>query len=126
MSIDNYIYLTDENSFRIEQTYNNEEYYTYKVSIRSGDFSGSTSFCLSKNDMMKFIDTLAKMYSDLSGKCEIHDNDSDSFVSLECCKFGHIIIMGQIGGSYQDHFMKFKYEADQTAIYNLMKAFKIT
>jgi hypothetical protein len=63
------------------------------------------------------------MNTELTGCCEIADNDSDAYITFRMDKFGHMIVFGQIGGSQEEHFMKFKYDSDQTIIDKLVKLF---
>jgi hypothetical protein len=64
------------------------------------------------------------MYSSLNGSTSLEDTDSDGFVRFSMEQSGHVIVTGQVGGSYEDHFMKFKFQTDQTCIPNFIQGFK--
>ena len=106
----------NNNVFIIEHIYTVEEYFTFNIKIKSGEFSGSSNFCIPKFEIIKIGDALSKMYNELKGFCEIKDFDSDAYIRLDMDKFGHMFIFGQIGGSHEDHFMKFKFTSDQTVL----------
>lgn len=114
----------EDNKFYIEQVYAVEDYLTFNIKIKSGDFSGASNFCISKENLNLIFNTLSNMYKKLEGRCEIFDNDSDSYITIDMNKLGHLNISGQIGGSYEDHFMKFKFSSDQTILLNLIQLLK--
>lgn len=64
------------------------------------------------------------MHKELKGFCEIVDSDSDAYITLSMDKHGHMSVYGQIGGSIDEHFMKFKYSTDQTVLEKVIKLFK--
>lgn len=108
----------------IEYLYTVENYSTFNVKVKSGEFSGSTHFCISIESLVKIEQILSEMYNQLKGLCEISDLDSDSAIIIEMDKHGHMYVSGQIGGSHEEHFMKFKYIADQTDLYSLVALFQ--
>ena len=62
------------------------------------------------------------MKIDLVGSCDLYDYDSDASILFEMGKFGHLHISGQIGGSHQDHIVRFKFISDQTFLPYLIKS----
>jgi hypothetical protein len=113
-----------ENALSIDLLYTVENYFTLNIKVKSGAFEGASNFCISRDNLIIAVETLSKMYDELAGVCVIADYDSDAFITLELNRLGHLSISGQIGGSHQDHSMKFKYISDQTVLMNLIDAFK--
>ncbi len=118
------IFNSNNKELAIEYLYTVENYFTFNIRVKSGEFSGSSSFCISKENIMSVIATLTKLYNELKGLCEINDYDSDAYIKIEMLNLGHVCIYGQIGGSHEDHSLKFKYIVDQTILPNLIQAFK--
>ena|ERR1017187_2249252 len=98
--------------------------FTFDLTVISNNFSGTSHFCVRKNEIKTFCQDLSKMYSKFSGISRIDDNDSDAFVEFLIDEIGHIIVCGQIGGQFEDNFIKFKFETDQTSIPKFIDDFK--
>lgn len=99
-------------------------YVTFNVKVTSGEFSGASNFCLAKEKVKLAIEELSKMYDTLQGSYVIRDNDSDAHMIFEIQKLGHLHVQGQIGGSHEEHLVKFKYVADQTILVELINVFR--
>jgi hypothetical protein len=121
---DNVVIDADGKKLIIEHLYTVEDYFTFNIKVQSGEFIGASHFCISKENILSIVEVLSKMYETLSGCCEINDNDSDAHINLEIDKLGHIHMTGQIGGSHEEHSMKFKYSTDQTALSALIQNLK--
>lgn len=106
----------DEDRLVIEHLYTVEDYITFKLDVKSGPFTGSSHFCILKQKLHLVIEEMNNMYKDLKGSCELKDYDSDAFITLEMKRLGHVSIFGQIGGSQEDHNMRFKFTSDQTGL----------
>lgn len=115
---------SDNKKLIIGHLYTIESYFTFYIKVKSGEFAGASNFCISYDDILSDIEELSTMYNKLTGCCKIHDCDSDAFITLEMAELGHIYISGQIGGSHEEHNMKFKYETDQTVLNRLIETFK--
>ncbi len=100
--------------------YTAEDYFTFSVIVNSGEFSGSSNFCLSKATLKDAIVSLNKLYEDLNGTYKINDCDSDDYISFEFLKLGHIEITGQLGGSYNPQHLCFQFVSDQTVLQALI------
>ena len=125
MNIENNIIINSSNDvLSITFLYAVDNYLTFKTKVKSDEFSGVSNFCISKEEIASIINTLSIMHSELKGICKIQDYDSDAFLYIEVQKLGHVLISGQIGGSHQEHFMKFKIKTDQTVLLNLIQTFK--
>ncbi len=59
-------------------------------------------------------DDLTNMHSALSRITALDDNDSIGFVDFEIEPNGRLNVSGQVGGTHEDNFVKFKFETDQT------------
>lgn len=108
----------------VEHLYTVEDYFTFNIKIKSGEFAGASNFCIPKDRIISIVETLSDMHKELKGHCEINDSDSDAYIMIEMDKLGHMCIYGQIGGSHEEHFMKFKYTTDQTVLGSLIRLFK--
>src|SRR5215203_5256168 len=74
--------------------------FTFDLTAKSGDFSGTSHFCVRTDEIEAFCNALKKMHASLSGSARLSDNDSDGFVSLEMQESGHLKVCGQVGGSH--------------------------
>jgi len=54
----------------------------------------------------------------------MNDYDSDDFIYFEMKSLGHMIITGQLGGSYNIPFLKYENRADQTLLADIISNFK--
>jgi len=115
------VFNSGEKILIFEHLYTIENYTTFCIKVKSGEFSGASNFCLSKDQIISAVKKLSEMHNKLVGYCILKDNDSDSYITFEMHKFGYINVFGQIGGSHEDHFMKFKYMIDQTILVNLIR-----
>jgi len=108
----------------IEYLYCVEDYYTMTFKVQSSKFRGESNFCISKQELVKIIEYLNVANKELKGNVQISDSDSDSYINITVKNTGRLMIDGQIGGSFEDNYIKFKYESDQTIISNLIRFFK--
>lgn len=109
-----------EKILSIEFLYTSDEYVNFILYAKSNSFEGASSFCVSKTMLSIAIKKLWDMHKNLDGLCEINDYDSDAFITFQINKLGHLLVHGQIGGSHQDHIMRFKYTIDQSILLNLI------
>ncbi|HWQ41231.1 MAG TPA: hypothetical protein VN456_04260 [Desulfosporosinus sp.] len=121
---ENVVFCSEKNELIVEHLYTVEDYLTYNIQVKSGLFAGASNFCLPKEEVCLLIEKITYIHKELSGNCEIKDTDSDAYIIIETEKLGHISLHGQIGGSHEDHFMKFKYSIDQTVLIGLMQILK--
>jgi len=122
--MDNETTANSINRLFIEHLYAIENYHTFKVTVNSGAFAGTSNFCLSKEKISIIVEQLCNMYETLTGNCKIMDYDSDAHIIIEMENFGHMNVYGQIGGSYEEHSLKFKFSTDQTILYEVINLFK--
>ena len=115
------IFNSGEKSLSFEYLYTVEDYLTFKIIVRSGEYSGTSNFCISKDQRISAIRSFSDMHDKLVGSCTLKDYDSDAYITFEMSKLGHMNVFGQIGGSHADHFMKFKYVIDQTILQSLIQ-----
>lgn len=99
-------------------------YYTFDLSVKSASFGGTSYFCIQRDEIELFCSQLSKIHATLIGFTKITDYDSDSFVSFHIETNGHLLINGQVGGSHEDHFMKFSFQTDQTCLTKFIEDFK--
>ena len=90
--------------------------FTFDLTVISGKFSGTSHFCVRRDEIEKFCEDLTKMHLSLTGSSRLSDNDSDGFIKFSVNEYGHLQVGGQVGGSHEDHFLKFRFQTDQTCI----------
>ena len=122
--VSNIVVDSDGKGFVVEYLYSVDKYSTFNIKIKSMGFSGMSNFCMPQEKIASYIESLSEMYSKLTGYCEIKDSDSDAYIKIEMHKRGHVSICGQVGGSHEEHSMRFKYTTDQTVLVNLIQIFK--
>lgn len=120
----NVIFDFEDKRLIIEHLYTVEDYSTLNIKVKSGEFAGAANFCIPKDKVNSILNTLSNMRKELRGYCEINDSDSDGFIMVEMGEMGHIYMYGQIGGSHEEHFMKFRYTTDQTILDGLVQMLK--
>jgi len=103
--------------------YTVEGYITFSIKIISGEFSGTSSFCLSKSTLLNAILALGEMYNQLEGAYQINNYDNDDFILFEFAKHGHLNISGQVGGSHNQQFLVYNFMTDQTALHEVISTF---
>ena len=97
--------------------------FTFDLSVLSDSFSGTSHFCVRREQLEKMCADLTNMHLTLSGTTTLEDNDSDGFVKFEIEPNGRLNVIGQIGGTHEDHFVKFKFQTDQTCIPSFVQDF---
>ena len=64
------------------------------------------------------------IYERLCGEYMLTDYDSDDYVLFKFQRLGHLVIAGQLGGSYSEQFLKFKINSDQTFLHQIVVQLK--
>jgi hypothetical protein len=98
-------------------------YFTFDLSVLSRGFAGTSHFCVSRDDIEQLCDQLSLMHATLKCSVMLPDYDSDGKVVFEMEEGGHVIVSGQVGGSHEDHYIRFRFETDQTCIPKLIQDF---
>jgi len=98
--------------------------FTFDLTILSDGFGGTSHFCVRRDQLEKLCADLIKMRTDLKGSTKLEDNDSDACIELIIEPNGQLIVCGQVGGTHEDHFVKFKFKTDQTCIPPFVQDFK--
>jgi hypothetical protein len=97
--------------------------FTFDLTVLSDGFSGTSHFCIRRDQLEQMCSDLTNMHLKLFGKTNLEDNDSDGFVEFEIETNGRLNISGQVGGTHEDHFIKFKFQTDQTCVNQLVQDF---
>ncbi len=121
MEDDNRIICADNYCLTIEHLYTVEGYLTLTISVKSGLFMGKSNFCISGEQLGIFIKSLKEISLRLLGDSRMDDYDSDAHIIFEVTKLGNVIVTGQIGGSHEEHSMRFKFTSDQTIFERLVR-----
>ena len=98
--------------------------FTFDLTVLSDNFYGTSHFCVTRDELEKMCSDLTNMHLKISGKTKLDDNDSDGFVEFEMEPNGRLNVSGQVGGTHEDHFVKFKFQTDQTCIPPFVEDFK--
>lgn len=97
--------------------------FTFDLTVLSDNFSGTSHFCVRRDQLEKMCSDLTNMHLKLSGTTKLEDNDSDGFVEFEIETNGRLKVSGLVGGTHEDHFLKFKFQTDQTCIPRFVQDF---
>jgi hypothetical protein len=90
--------------------------FTFDLTVLSGGFCGTSHFCVRRDQLEEMCADLENIYLTLSGTTKLEDNDSDAFIYFEIVPNGRLNVSGQVGGTHEEHFVKFKFQTDQTCI----------
>lgn len=104
------------NSIIFTYQYIVQNYVTFTVTVNSGNFSGESNFCVSSEKIKEFVNQMKKVHENLCGKCVLNDTESDDYVIFDYLKFGKVKVNGQVGGSFNDQFLRFSFVTDQTFV----------
>lgn len=97
--------------------------FTFDLTVLSNGFGGTAHFCVRREQLEKMCVDLTSMHLRLSRTTKLEDNDSDAFVEFQIEPNGQLNVIGQIGGTHEDHFVKFKFQTDQTCIPRFVQDF---
>lgn len=98
--------------------------FTFNLTVNSDGFAGTSHFCVRIDEIEALCNDLIKMHSLVLGSAKLSDNDSDGYVEFTISESGHLRVCGQVGGSHEDHFVKFEFRTDQTCIPQFVDDFK--
>lgn len=98
--------------------------FIFDLTVLSDGFSGTSHFCVRRDQLEKMCADLTNMQFTLSGTTILDDNDSDGFVEFEIEPNGRLTVSGQVGGTHEDHYVKFKFQTDQTCIQSFVQDIK--
>ncbi len=99
--------------------------FTFDLTVLSNGFSGTSHFCVRRDQLEKMCADLTNMHLTLSGTTNLEDNDSDGFIKFEIESSGRLKVLGQVGGTHEDHLVKFKFHTDQTCLPLFVQDFKL-
>ena len=115
---------TDEEQLFFATRYLVEINFTFDLTVLADGFAGTSHFCVRRDQLEKMCSDLTNMHLTLSGTTILNDNDSDGFVEFEIMLNGRLNVSGQVGGTHEDNFVKFKFKTDQTCIPDFVQDFK--
>lgn len=115
------IYQNRENLISINCLYYVGGYYTYEVIVSTNGYSGICSFCISEENVETYCNKINSMSETLSGEITIKDGEGDSYLKFYFDSPLKMYVCGQLGDSWNDNMLKFKMQADQTVLYELIK-----
>jgi len=97
--------------------------FTFDLTVLSNGFSGTSHFCVRRDQIEKLCSDLTTMKQAMSGNTTLEDNDSDASVNFQMKPHGQIIVFGQVGGSHEENYLKFSFQTDQICIEPLLTDF---
>lgn len=97
--------------------------FTFDLTVLANGFSGTSHFCVRRDQIEKMCSDLTTMKQAMSGNTTLEDNDSDASINFQMKPHGQIIVFGQVGGSHEENYLKFSFETDQTCIEPLLTDF---
>lgn len=97
--------------------------FTFDLTVLSEKFKGTSHFCVRRQQIEKLCADLTEMKEILSGNTILEDNDSDATINFLIERNGQVTVFGQVGGSHEDNYLKFKFQTDQTCIEPLIEDF---
>lgn len=112
------------NDIKIDLIKKFDDWYKFSVYMKAGDFSGRTNFGIMISDYEKLICDIEKMYVELEGEFLINYEDSDDYVKAQFKNYGHLEISAQLGGSWNDNFVKLLMYTDQTMLPIILQQLK--
>jgi hypothetical protein len=115
------IFEDDRATLSVEELYTVDGCTTFRIGVISGDFSGSSNFCITGEETERIQKHLENMNGTLTGTVTIYDSDSDDFITLELNERGQLTCKGSIGGSHRANSMRFLFQADQTILSPLIR-----
>jgi len=98
--------------------------FTFDLTVLSEGFNGTSHFCVRRDQLETMCLDLTNMQLTLTGKTLLDDNDSDAFVEFVIEPNGRLNVRGQVGGTHEEHFVKFNFQTDQTCITTFVTDFK--
>ena len=112
------------NDIKIDLIEKFDDWYEFSVYMKAGDFSGKTNFGIMISDYERLICNIEKMYVELKGEFLIKYEDSDDYVKARFKNYGHLEISAQLGGSWNDNFVKLLMNTDQTMLGIILQQLK--
>ena len=97
--------------------------FTFDLTVISDGFSGTSHFCVRRDQIEKMCSDLTIMKQAMSGNTTLEDNDSDASVNFQMESNGQIIVFGQVGGSHEGNYLRFSFQTDYTFIEPLLTDF---
>ena len=97
--------------------------FTFDLTVVSNGFSGTSHFCVRRDQIEKLCSDLTTMKQAMSGNTTLEDNDSDASITFQMKSHGQVIVYGQVGGSHEENYLKFSFQTDQTCIAPLLTDF---
>ncbi len=97
--------------------------FTFDLTVSSNGFSGTSHFCVRRDQIEKICSDLTTMKHSLFGNTILEDNDSDASVNFQIQSNGHVLVYGQVGGSHEENYLKFKFQTHQNCIEPLVTDF---
>ena len=116
---ENCLYQSKYGELHIEYLYTVETNVTFFVFVRSYGFTGEYNFCIHHEQIRDSILSLKLLDNSFEGLCNLADIDSNAYICLEF-ENKELKVYGQLGGDYEENYMKFGFLADQTLVKLLM------
>lgn len=110
----------EDQQLSFEICYLVESSFTFEIAVLSGNFSGKAHFCADGKAIGLFAQDLDAIDKKMAGMARLEDMDSDGFIEFLMDSPGSLSVRGQIGGTHEDHFVRFRFSTDQTVLRNFV------
>lgn len=90
--------------------------YTFDLSVFVSSFKGKAHFCVRKDQLKEVSFSLQNINSGPTKTITLEDNDSNSYLSFQPFKKGLIQVRGQVGGTHEEAYLNFQFEANLEGI----------
>jgi hypothetical protein len=97
--------------------------FTFYLTVLSNGYSGTSHFCVRRDQIEKMCSDLTTMKQAMSGNTTLEDNDSDASINFQMKPHGQVIVYGQVGGSHEENYLKFSFQTDQATLEPLLTDF---
>lgn len=114
------LYENESSIFHIEKRENG----AVSVFVKTRGFSGEYEYCIEPENLQSYLRTLEEFDLKEQGEFYFRDMDSDSFVLFQKTQYGHMNIKGQLGSTFQNNYLIFEMEADQTLIQRVIQVLR--
>jgi hypothetical protein len=115
LKLDEYIQLKSKDTFdklSFRTLYLVQVNFTFSMTFQNDNFSGIASFCVRKDQIVKFCSEFNEMKD-----AQLFDNDSDAFIEV-VRDYKGLLVRGQIGGTHEDVYMQYNFLTEPVSMNN--------
>lgn len=98
--------------------------YNLFIELVLGNFSGKYEYVYAVCNLKTLLGGLEKFIGSNDMEFELSDTDSDSYIKFRKMKYGHLDVIGQLGSKFNELYICFSFEGDNTIIFELVDRIK--